>query len=628
MKSKEPQLIKPFTKAIPIFYFFIFFTPIFCCWTWCTYIKLFTLKQTFHVFFHPLVLGLCGAACILITLFYLFNNKKLHSYDGTKESADKLNKHVTFFELGTVFLALLNSLLVPIIVWYGFKLRDSSTDFVPLLLTFYGSTFLFSLTFYVLFFQTVQKQLKDLPFERKNISFPILARSIIVTVFSGLGLILLMISPLFSPVGLFYTNTDMLFKYIFPASIFGMAAIVIDNIAQMKGNVDRVKDISKFSQKLVERDYTMNKLEILSRDEFGALASDFNKFFDTTKNLLGKITNSVEGAVVNSENFASDMTRSANNINEIVESIETIKDKINIQAKAVQTSQETLNTMLSKISVLDNATETQVTDVTESSSQIEGMVSSIKSVTSILEENANAVTILRNKSETGRDKINDSVSLTELLMERSNILMEASTIVQSIAEQTNLLAMNAAIEAAHAGDSGRGFAVVADEIRKLAEESNEQGAIITEQLKEFQSAVNSISNNTQQVQANFEEIYELTQQVEDKEIAIKNAMEEQSEGSVSILAAMSEMTATAATIKEESNLLIEGGNQIENEMQVLANLSTEITSEMSDISSNTQEITTATSTATDGAISNKQNMVGIQEEVNLFKLENNPVLDL
>jgi methyl-accepting chemotaxis protein len=185
------------------------------------------------------------------------------------------------------------------------------------------------------------------------------------------------------------------------------------------------------------------------------------------------------------------------------------------------------------------------------------MVTSIKTVTGALFKNAEHVKDLQVASKVGHEGINDVVADIRGIAKESESLLEINSVMQNIASQTNLLSMNAAIEAAHAGDSGRGFAVVAAEIRKLAESSGAQSKTIGAVLKTIKSSIDKITKSTETVLNRFEQIDGGIKTVADQERSVLNAMEEQRQGSTQILQAIGEVSNITQRVKTDAKKMIE-----------------------------------------------------------------------
>ena len=197
------------------------------------------------------------------------------------------------------------------------------------------------------------------------------------------------------------------------------------------------------------------------------------------------------------------------------------------------------------------------------------MISNVGSINAIIDKNFEAVNNLESATAAGQNGLSEVITLVKTIEEKSADLLEMSKMIDQIAKQTDLLSMNAAIEAAHAGDAGKGFAVVASEIRKLAENSSKETKAIDDVLKNMKSLIDSISEKTDVVSTEFTKIVDLSGIVKTQEDQIHDAMAEQNAGGTMLLNALKKMKESQHAVNDATEHL---RSETEEIMRAMRNL--------------------------------------------------------
>lgn len=365
------------------------------------------------------------------------------------------------------------------------------------------------------------------------------------------------------------------------------------------------------------------RLPVSTQDEIGQLARSFNDFSSSLELMIIKIRSSAGRLDETGIGLASNMEEMAAAVNQIAANIESVAGLIEKQTQSVSDSSSAVEEIDRNINSLEQIIEQQAGAVTQSSASIEQMLSNISSIGRSVEQSDGRIKELVGAAEDGKKRVGAVNSSLQEVAAESDSLLEANRVIATVAAQTNLLAMNAAIEAAHAGQYGHGFAVVAEEIRALAEKASQQAKATGASLKSIKGLIDGVADTSDGAEQKFSLVLEMIREVSRLGAEIRQALEEQNTGSREIMTALEHMNSLMTQVTTGAQEIGTGRAAVLDEIGKLQEISRQVRESIDEMQTGVGEINTSVTNVSVMSGENKELIGGLVGLVSQFEVSAN-----
>lgn len=333
-----------------------------------------------------------------------------------------------------------------------------------------------------------------------------------------------------------------LFFKLLAVSFIGLALLILIIHLFSKSLAKQVDKANQLSISLAQGDFTAS-MEIQTADEIGRMGERFNAMTATLRETLERVSYSSQQVAATSEQLMASAEQTSHATEQIAQSVQEIAHGTEQQVDATNRGNHVVTQIAKLISQMEKGIEIVSASTSEANKQAaEGNQMAISAV-----EQMTAI----------HSQMEQTSAMVNTLGHRSQEIGEMISLITTIAAQTNLLALNAAIEAARAGEQGRGFAVVADEVRKLAEQSStaaeKVSRIVSDIQRDTETAIAGMQHSSsildqgmsfvQSTRSAFHQITSSTKQLFARTDGLGTEMKQISEQMETIIAAIDHISA-------------------------------------------------------------------------------------
>ena len=386
------------------------------------------------------------------------------------------------------------------------------------------------------------------------------------------------------------------------------------------GLTKRMKHASKVMEDIAQEGDLQHRIDITILDDFGVLTTSINEMIEKLSAMIKGLIDSTDTVSYSAKIISASVFNASTAIDDFSTSLDKINSNSSEQNNLVLEADKNISRLAKSVKTIKEHLAEQADSVATISSSVTQMTANIGSVAETAEKARESAEVLTMKSQEGRASIENAIATMQAIQKSSAEVQEFVNIIKNLASQTNLLSMNAAIEAAQAGQFGAGFAVVAEEVRNLAESSAKSARNIQQHIEEM---IVTIDNGVETINSAGQSFNEITQKVEETANfvgEISAAMEEQKVGAAETQQATVTVVDAVHAVNDLAATQTEDATKVREFMRTVVGASESTLKAVQDGTIATMHLKESVHEVHDSASSNLQSVEVIEQQVGLFKL--------